>query len=181
MESAGAISDFDEDQSVDDEDSAAPFGSKQEAFRPYASKGDGLPWIVWAAAAVILLGLTAWWLLDRPVEVDLSGANVAPKVENAPTAAPTPPANAEEKSKPSENANVVAEKASASSAPAAKTQDPPTPLPAAEKQPVIIRKALLPSQEELDKMRQGQVKDETIGRKPPEGRETTTPVADTRP
>jgi hypothetical protein len=50
-----------------------------------------------------------------------------------------------------------------------------------EKTPVIIRKAQLPSPEELEKARQGQTRQDSIGRLPPAEPKAPAPVADTTP
>ena len=200
MESAGAVSDFDDEwgsPSVDEE--ANPVArAKSSEFRPYAGQREGLPWIVWAAAAVILLGFAAWLVLDRPadvlVEEDVAGESKAegPKVAGAPSpdepkkaavapaAAVEPPMSkpvsapvskpvevAEPKSSPAVVASPVLSKP-APKTPAESSMTPP-PTTAApkqpEKEPVMIRKAILPSQEELERMKQGHVQNE-VGQLP---------------
>ncbi len=200
MESAGAVSDFDDEwgsPSVDEE--ANPVArAKSSEFRPYAGQREGLPWIVWAAAAVILLGFAAWFVLDRPADVlvegDVAGESKAegPKVAGAPSpdepkkaavapaAAVEPPMSkpvsapvskpvevAEPKSLPAVVASPVLSKP-APKTPAESSMTPP-PTTAApkqpEKEPVMIRKAILPSQEELERMKQGHVQNE-VGQLP---------------
>ena len=200
MESAGAVSDFDDEwgsPSVDEE--ANPVArAKSSEFRPYAGQREGLPWIVWAAAAVILLGFAAWFVLDRPADVlvegDVAGESKAegPKVAGAPSpdepkkaavapaAAVEPPMSkpvsapvskpvevAEPKSSPAVVASPVLSKP-APKTPAESSMTPP-PTTAApkqpEKEPVMIRKAILPSQEELERMKQGHVQNE-VGQLP---------------
>ena len=161
MESAGAVSDFDdENPAASDDEPVSGYLGHESGFRPYAGNKEGLPWIVWAAAAVILLGLAAWWLLDRPVDVDHGGNEVAeqtaalqtpPEVKPAPVVPPTPPAPES------------------------------TKATTTEKTPVIIRKAQLPSPEELEKARQGQTRQDSIGRLPPAESNAPPPVADTTP
>lgn len=161
MESAGAVSDFDdENPSDDDNEPISGYLGNDSGFRPYAGNKEGLPWIVWAAAAVILIGLAAWWLLDRPVDVDHGGNEVAeqtaalqtpPEVKPAPVVPPTP------------------------------TAPDSTKATTTEKTPVIIRKAQLPSPEELEKVRQGQTRQDSIGRLPPADSNAPPPVADTTP
>ena len=161
MESAGAVSDFDdENQTEADDEPASDYFGKQSGFRPYAGNKEGLPWIVWAAAAVILLGLVGWWLLDRPVDVDHGGNEVSQST----AAAQTAPAESPPKAEPPR-------------LPPAEAPKPTT----TEKTPVIIRKAQLPSPEELEKARQGQTRQDSIGRLPPAEPKAPAPVADTTP
>lgn len=224
MESVGAVSDFDNDWAAsptDDEEPANPVArAKSSEFRPYVEK-DGTPWIVWAAAAVIILGVGAWFLLDRPVPAEWvtempgpasSEHTEGPKTASAPNSAPdrvslvppvvpktTPviarvesPAPAAQEERPTEAGQpvmaarqsdvTIQAAANVSKAPvppdertpgaaAASTAAPPAIAPAS-KEPVTIRKAILPTKEELERMKQGQV--QQIGRLP--GINTAAPV-----
>ncbi|MBK8095237.1 MAG: hypothetical protein IPK32_25515 [Verrucomicrobiaceae bacterium] len=166
MESVGAVSDFDEDIDPDQAESTdAPslLHAQKHDFRPlHSTQRDGLPWVVWAAAAVILLALGAWMLLDRPITVDHAGQKVSDV---------TVPITTE-----TGGGGPVAKQAAPVQPTASAPEKTVTQPPSTEPQPVIIRKALLPTAEELEKMRQGQVKQDMIGRET--GQDTPKPVAD---
>lgn len=205
MESAGAISDFDDEWSGGNEAETAvnPKRSPSGEFRPYGGQKDGLPWVVWAAAAVVILAFGAWFWLDRPVSLQNSPL-ATPSIKTEGPASPTPqaaqvptkPQNLENTVKPASEkpkpvitaapplvappGSVAANTPAKPSAPeASKPSAPaqPEPAKAVEKAPVTIRKALLPTPEELEKMKQGQVK-RKIGQLPDFN--TASPIVEAR-
>jgi hypothetical protein len=153
-----------------------------------------MPWVVWAAAAVVVLSFGTWFFLDQRPDSSIVAVmpSTATKTEGpaqqAPlktveaVAKPVPPATAEPKSVvpapttakitppltpspvkeppkpviasvPKPPVAVPEKPATHPSAPAVK----PEPPKSVEKDPVTIRKALLPTPEELEKMKQGHV------------------------
>jgi hypothetical protein len=212
MESAGAISDFDEDwsESAAEARKASQFRNSAD-FRPYGGSKDGTPWVVWAAAAVVILSFGAWLWLDRfqPAPVVSQAAHVGSKTEGPSSPSPVkvsapedstrklPEVIASSPVKPVEKIDerkgsptpvappvVVAskpvEKAPQASMP--KVREPSVPAqPAtakpAEKDPVTIRKALLPTPEELEKMKQVHVQ-RKIGQLPDQS--TAAPLVEAR-
>lgn len=193
MESVGAVSDFENvwgSPSTEEETSQSPSAKKTE-FRPYGSHKEGLPWVVWAAAAVVTLSFGAWFLLDklpsastttaaastatktegpaqqathkppppepvRPVATATTKPAPAPvTVKSSPAPAPTPatPSQPVIASAPNPAPAAADKTAQAAPPPAAK----PEPTKQVEKDPVTIRKAILPTPEELEKMKQGHV------------------------
>jgi 8-oxo-dGTP pyrophosphatase MutT (NUDIX family) len=212
MESVGAISDFDEDwqdASDDEKGPSAKKPSKSAEFRPYG-KSDGIPWVVWAAAAVVILAFGAWFWLDRGPSAAPEISASSPKTEG-PSAPVKPveaiPSNSESQiaSKNASSLETVPEKPTAAppipvktptppvviaaNKPAEKPPEPaskpvaPTPankpaaVPPAEKDPVTIRKAILPTPEELEKMKQGHVQ-RKVGQLPDQN--TASPLVQAR-
>jgi hypothetical protein len=197
MESVGAVSDFDNEWgSADtDSDSTEQLSPEKSEFRPYGGSEKGLPWVVWAAAAVVILAFGIWFLLDNqpsadtmvtatttttktegpaqqapkaPVAVNSQPAAPAPspqpptitKPDPAPVTIQTNPPPAPPKPARPVIASTTAPAPSAPAKPAPVDPAPaarPKPDKQAEKDPVTIRKAILPTREELEKMKQGQV------------------------
>lgn len=212
MESVGAVSDFDDEWASSDlEEEENPVArAKVSEFRPHVGSSEGLPWIVWAAAAVIVLGFGTWFFMDRPVTntlVEDSSASVRTEGPKTPVnASPSPVVavvsmDAEKKSEsktsktdrspngptteivePRKSKPVSATALTPKSSDESKTREQPrvvsspdagqAKVPAttetpkqAEKEPVMIRKAILPSKEELERMKQGHVENE-VGQLP---------------
>jgi hypothetical protein len=203
MESAGAVSDFEEEWSSAsaDEESSSMVSPKHTEFCPHGGQKEGLPWGVWAAAAVVVLSLGAWFLLDKAPSTSTNAATStsasktegpAQQVAEKPVVAVAKPTLPASESKPVAKPAPATEPAVATVTPqpapapvpapakptlavvATAPQTPPVPpekpatqvpVPAvkpeapkqAEKDPVTIRKALLPTREELEKMKQGHV------------------------
>ncbi|MBL9132218.1 MAG: hypothetical protein JNG86_13525 [Verrucomicrobiaceae bacterium] len=199
MESVGAVSDFEEEWSSSEEEAPQnPVArAKSSEFRSYAQPSGGVPWIVWAAAAVIFLGFGAWYWLDRPVGVvaqsplppasqqaegpsstpkavsppPVASVNVstakAPPVKTAPDIVSTSPQVRTEAIKAVDATKAVSAPLANSPAPLKEPVGPPpaaTPTPSSDmppkqagKEPVMIRKAILPTKEELERMKQGHV------------------------
>ncbi|MBB5033568.1 hypothetical protein [Prosthecobacter vanneervenii] len=123
MESAGAVSDFDDDWNANDADSAmdgdeviSPIkrGIKTHDFNPLMQQKRSLPVGALAAAAAVVIGICAWMLMggkNEPAQVAQSAASSAEPEGPAVTAAPT--------SRP----------------PSAKVAEVPKPKPAPEKAP----------------------------------------------
>jgi hypothetical protein len=188
MESAGAISDFDEDWSGAEAALAekASQARKAAGFRPYGESRDGRPWVVWAAVAVVLLACGAWFWLDRPVpgafvqnskskaqgpvmsakksDGILFAKRLKTHSEMSPPVKPMVRSEDEKKmsakpefagiiaaSNPLQQASEAVTLKPSDEALAVKPEDPKV----SEKHPVTIRKALLPTPEELEKMKQG--------------------------
>lgn len=190
MESVGAVSDFEDEwkEPSADEEAAGGASSKQTEFRPYGGKNEGLPWVVWAAAAVVVLSFGTWFFLDQQPASSTTAAvpSTAIKTEGpAQQAPPTPvvavttPVTAEPQpsSPPAKTTTPAPVKTPAPTSPPVVATAPkpapaalekpaatapvpvvkPEPAKQAEKDPVTIRKALLPTPEELEKMKQGHV------------------------
>ncbi|MEQ1751006.1 MAG: hypothetical protein ABL974_16375, partial [Prosthecobacter sp.] len=175
MESVGSVSDFDDDRdsSLDDSDeNISPISRRLHAHEfDHRKSRSSSAWPVWAAAAVVILGLIAWWMMS-PVTAEVA----EPKIETKQQAPAKIVAEAPITPKPVTTQLVVAKtpeppKTVAAKAPAPATPAPvigkPAPLPMTPPapivvpNPVIIRKALLPSVEEIAKFKQGQVKPQT--------------------
>lgn len=196
MESVGAVSDFEGEWSDPsaDEDALGRATAKQTEFRPYGGQKEGMPWVVWAAAAVVVLSFGAWLLLDRQLAPSIAAsvpstttktegpAQLVPQKTVATVAKPVPQTTAEAKpAVPAPTTATITPPPTPSPAkeppkpviasvpkPAVATQEKPVTTPSApavkpeppksvEKDPVTIRKALLPTPEELEKMKQGHV------------------------
>lgn len=221
MESAGSVSDFEDDWTGGDGeehlDGAAATqvrrGMKKHDLNPLNVRKRGMPWGLLAAAAAVVSGGAAWIFMgndgEKPV---VGGAPTAVKViestqaaevksEKAPVpvprlqvpAAPSPksavaisvavpnpgktkplpstaPATASvppPAQKPAATPPVKAVVASGAEPPAAvpeKSAAPVVPVPAVkpvEKDPVTIRRAIVPTKEEIDRMKQGHVENRT--------------------
>ena len=99
MESVGSVSDFDNEWAGDDEVETeeevlkTPISRRlkpTDFSRPSSSKALG--WPVWAAAAVVILGLAGWWLFSgsSPVSPAPVQGEVAAAVEPSKVAEPAP-------------------------------------------------------------------------------------------
>jgi len=207
MESVGSVSDFEDEWAdatdTDDQPVVSPISRTLHRHDFSQKKGAGPGWPVWAAAAAVVLGLGAWWLLSgSPAPTTVQAQTTVAESPKASTPAPpaekptpepakpaaattavatttvvTPPPALPEPVKPATIA--VSPPAPAPKPPAtepaktaAATTTPPSPTPpTAEKpaaaptspppapvtvpNPVIIRKALLPTPEEIAKFKQG--------------------------
>jgi hypothetical protein len=215
MESAGSISDFDQqwgasENGVPHEESRP---RKAAEFRPHGVSRDGVPWVVWAAAALVILTFGVWFWLDQPLstrvqrKLTTSAGTEGPSTSSRPSAeAVAPPAftagsatskdaaipqpaeklvvkKEEPKVQPVKSGVVAASKpvenaptTMPNAAKVAPSATAPVPQPA-EKDPVTIRKAILPTPEELEKMKQGQVQ-RKIGRLPDQN--TASPFVQAR-
>jgi hypothetical protein len=195
MESVGSVSDFDDDQPSNDLDDpdVSPISRRLHAheFDQFPTSKRSSNWPVIAAAAVVILGLLAWWFMPRsepaeePIATTLTvEAKPTPekkteepnKIEIAAVKAPepenAPPAKAAEPEKPASTATTTPEPAKTTAAatppapvtpPALAPVKPPLdlskpPPPVTVPNPVIIRKAIMPTPEELAKFKQGQAK-----------------------
>lgn len=211
MESAGSVSDFaDDDASLFEEyDEVSPISRRLHAHEfDHRVHKSGSAWPIWAAAAVVILGMTAWWfnsstptesateaqfsipslpsesdqisakseplppektaiisapVSSEPAKVDVAAKVTPPAVE--PPAKPSPPTQPTVTK--TEPVKVEAQKTMASTPPSAPAKpNPPAanslpmtpPAPVTVPNPVIIRKAIMPSAEEIAKFKQGQVK-----------------------
>ena len=219
MESAGSVSDFDDDWHPNDpegfhEDEAiSPVkrGIKTHDFNPLQQQKRSVPWGGIAAAAAVILGIGAWIFLggrhqEKPVVSALESEGPPGIQEGAPqpvkAVTPSlPPQAPIEAAKPQAEPVVIppaapapaivatvsdpAPKSSSEVKPApdkpmntaAAIPDVPPPLvipqPVAppvssaadtkipERDPVTIRRAIVPSKEEIDRMKQGQVENRT--------------------
>jgi hypothetical protein len=208
MESAGAISDFDEDSidTAEADSGKAPPSRKVTEFRPYGGSNSSTPWVVWAAAAVVILAFGAWFWLDRSGPPPIQQAATTASKTEGPSSPPVPKANdvtrklavtdpasaskpvekpveKKEPAKPAPPAVIAASKPVEKApddmpkAPAPVPAVKPAPANAAEKDPVTIRKALLPTPEELEKMKQGHVQRQ-IGQLPDQN--TASPLIQAR-
>jgi hypothetical protein len=208
MESAGAISDFDEDSidTAEADSGKAPPSRKATEFRPYGGSNSSTPWVVWAAAAVVILAFGAWFWLDRSGPPPIQQAATTASKTEGPSSPPVPKANdvtgklavtdpasaskpvekpveKKEPAKPAPPAVIAASKPVEKApddmpkAPAPVPAVKPAPANAAEKDPVTIRKALLPTPEELEKMKQGHVQRQ-IGQLPDQN--TASPLIQAR-
>lgn len=235
MESAGAVSDFDEDWQAADiggVDGLAggafnPRRMKTHDFNSVLEQKRSVPWAVLSAAAAVIAGLGAWFLIggksDMPASPSATASSLAegppggtaennsPKVkpltssvpaeeltvvaevkshdpasvrsvslqqpaaplvesskfgnpapvivtEKKPALAPVAAMPAAKKSPPTiAQANDVPDAASAEAKPGASV----APAAVGDKKPVTIRRAILPSQEELERMKQGKVENRT--------------------
>lgn len=211
MESAGSVSDFDDDTSFRDEDDEAEVSpiSRRLHAHEFDQRGAGTrssSWPVMAAAAVVVLGLLGWWLMSGGKPAEAVAAELPPvpaeptlakKVEPAKppvslekpevavvaAVAPAPetknPAPAEVKqveappaTQPEPPKTVAVQPAPAAASPAsvpkvaapsAAPVKPPAapnkpPAPVTVPSPVIIRKAIMPTPEEIARFKQGQIK-----------------------
>lgn len=237
MESAGSVSDFEDDwsdsgpDSDDEEYSMSPIkrGIKTHDFNPLLNPKRGIPWGIVAAAAAVVLGIGAWFLVggskqeipsnrvevpssepEGPVLVDSQPSEPAAKVvvKNSVSKLTAevdvdvkPPATESKKSQTGESEVSAALAAAVSNAERKKPDVPPVvesglppktmdkkvvktsspqPIPSvAEKSPVasptpapavkpattttpiIIRRAIVPTKEEIERMKQGQVQNKT--------------------
>ena len=224
MESAGAVSDFDgewgNELSEGELSDGMPFDARRMKAHDFNSVLDqkrSLPWAALAAAAVVVLGLGAWFLLggapsesSSPSDVAMP-SSVAEGPESNPALDPAPQGSADE-AVPAKLSTTVSKEvdrptadspvATASKSPAAASSpnlavaeekkesaveqsvstvagatvtssgqpsstaaaavqvSPPSsakPPVKVAKEPLTIRRAILPSQEELDRMKQGHV------------------------
>lgn len=169
MESAGSVSDFADDQSLADEADFSPISRRLHAHEFNQRPGRRSIWPIWAAAAIVILGLLVWFFM--PANEPEALAN-----ENSPPTVPPPAATAKTditaaadtkaetkpeppKASPPQLATSVVVAASApppvqNSPTEALPMTPPPPVKV--QNPVIIRKALLPSQEEIIQFKQSQ-------------------------
>jgi hypothetical protein len=204
MESAGSVSDFDDDWNPPDTDtghfeidpiSPSRRGIKTHDFNSLNEPTRSLPWAALAAAAAVLLGIGAWMFAgDKKVSdtkvssiesegpVSSAKESAKPLISLAPEkASPPPVADYKPKSAPAVvatarpvvmpnpvHSTVPSEAVAAHSAPPAVIPAQPVvePVPPAlarppEKDPVTIRRAIVPSKEEIDRMKQGQVENRT--------------------
>ena len=221
MESAGSVSDFDEDwgendaggEMLDDPVSPIKRGIKTHEFNPLNAQKRGLPWGAMAAAAMVLLGIGGWMFMagDKPdataatsVKAPVTEPPVAPpepastksiaevKKETPAKKVPAPPAEvASKKPEPaalpvvnppppvaakSTDAKVAAKPVEMAVAPpsapekvekpaAAAPEKAPAANPPPPKDPITIRRAIVPTKEEIERMKQGHVENST-GRLP---------------
>ena len=241
MESVGSVSDFEDDWNANDadagvleEDAISPIkrGMKTHSFNPLHEQKRSLPWGALAAAAAVVLGLGAWFLMggktEPAAEIPVSSAETegpaevktaenaqspkvvsqsapvpvaaeAPKSQPAPvvvapvrpsvvtvvpvpkpaiaanTAAPNPAQQTKAVTQenmtkpvtppPTENpVNQVAATIvtpSTSRPPMVAPTSPATVVKQQQKDPITIRRAIVPSKEEIDRMKQGQVENRT--------------------
>jgi hypothetical protein len=225
MESVGSVSDFEDEQATvfEEYDDHSPISRRLHAHEfDHRHQKRSSAWPAWAAAAVVVFGMLAWWFSsdtsskaadtatltipslsakvedpakqihaaqEKPVpkpEIPAvtSSVNVAAKITEPKEAPPmaTEPKAAEPKvatapapdtsKKPAETPPAPAPKvdapqtmASTPPAPAPPKPNPPAlsplpltpPPPVTVPNPVIIRKAIMPSAEEIAKFKQGQV------------------------
>jgi hypothetical protein len=225
MESAGSVSDFEDEQATifEEYEEASPISRRLHAHEfDHRLQKRATSWPIWAAAAVVILGMLGWWFGSGtgskevlsakppiplpPTKVEVSTKQVLlPQEESTVTAiapvaiAPTnvvpkesePPMDKSKitgasvaatsvinnAKKPIEAPSAVAPKVDAPKVEAPKTMvstppapaqtkpnPPPTsappmapPAPVTVPNPVIIRKAIMPSAEEIAKFKQGQV------------------------
>ncbi|MCA1962375.1 MAG: hypothetical protein LDL31_00345, partial [Prosthecobacter sp.] len=169
MESAGSVSDFDEEPSdigFDDPD-VSPISRRLSAHeleqrRPAQAS---LPWPVLAAAAAVVLGLAAWWMMSGGEKTQPIAATETESKETPAALPEEPPPAKLEPAQPEPTTTAVAsapaptkEKEASQqqpeppAAPAAVNPDQP-PAPIVVPNPVIIRKAILPSPEEVAKFK----------------------------
>ncbi len=174
MESVGSVSDFDDDQYREPDDAdveISPISRRLHAHEfDRRTSRSSTAWPVWAAAALVIMGLVAWWLMPTGIAPVVAEAAAEPKA--APTqetpakliaavAAPKQP-----ESRP-QSVNVIAS-TPAPVPPAPPAADKPAPLPMTPPapvtvpNPVIIRKALLPSADEVAKFKQSQIKPQPV-------------------
>ena len=213
MESVGSVSDFDDDESTmfEEHDDVSPISRRLHAheFDQRSNKRQSA-WPVWAAAAVVIFGMLAWWLSSGPSapstsDLAIPSLNtqtekptiapgikptepvVTPKVTTTPPIA-SEPANVDVAAKvnppvmpepkaaepqkttvaktepPKEAPKKETPSTMVSTPPATAKPNPPAsavpitpPAPVTVPNPVIIRKAIMPSAEEIAKFKQGQV------------------------
>lgn len=213
MESAGSISDFDNEWASSTDEEEEPVTPISRKLKPHdfsrRSSASGLSWPVWAAAAVTVIGLFSWWLFSgekpapAPTTDPLPSATAAAELPQ--TAAPqiADKVSTPIKATPPEEKKIVAQEsmpspAVAATSPAPRVEAPapvvatppapkpivvtappsvtpapapepiptpvvapapqPPPAPVTVPNPVIIRKAIVPSPEEIAKFKQGLIK-----------------------
>ena len=213
MESVGSVSDFDDDEATmfEEHDDVSPISRRLHAHEfDHRSNKRQSAWPVWAAAAVVIFGMLAWWLSSGPSapstsDLAIPSLNtqtekaitapgikptepvVTPKVTNTPPIAsepakvdvaakvnppvmPEPKAAEPQKTTvaktepPKEAPGKQTPSTMVSTPPAPAKPNPPAsalpitpPAPVTVPNPVIIRKAIMPSAEEIAKFKQGQV------------------------
>ena len=182
MESVGSVSDFDDDRDTlfdDSDEDISPISRRLHThdFDQRESRSSSA-WPVWVAAAVVVFGLIARWIMS-PSATPTAAEVAQPKIETKQEAPVKPFVVAPATPKPVA-AEVVAVKTPqppktiAANPPApvtlAPSVDKPAPLPLpmtppapiVAPNPAIMRKALLPSVEEVAKFKQDQVKPQTV-------------------